>query len=140
VKDTAQVPGGSDWICLALAGHDGGSINPRGLYQDGIGYQRLDLVSLNGGTFVAKQDNPGACPGDGWQLVTSQGKRGVAGERGPQGERGPAGPPGKDAAKFVGWDVDSTSFTVTPLMSDGSKGPPLHLHALFQQFLNEVAR
>jgi hypothetical protein len=74
-------------------------------------------------------------------LVAAPGKRGVAGERGPQGDRGPtgaAGPPGKDAATIVCWTVDRASYTVTPVMSDGTSNPPLNLRSLFEQFLDEV--
>jgi hypothetical protein len=86
-------------------------------------------------------DKPGACPGPGWQLLAAPGKRGVAGERGPQGDRGPAGVagrPGKDAGTVVRWDIDRAAYTVTPIMSDGTSGPPLNLRGLFQQFLDEV--
>src|SRR5262249_11431073 len=31
-KDTAQVPGGSDWICVARAGHDGLTLNVCGMF------------------------------------------------------------------------------------------------------------
>jgi hypothetical protein len=31
-KDTAQVPGGSDWICVARAGRDGLTPNARGRF------------------------------------------------------------------------------------------------------------
>src|SRR6516164_3246447 len=58
-----------------------------------------------------------------------------AGERGPQG---PAGPPGKDAVKLVRWTLDRATYTATPVMSDGSWGPPLDLRALFEQFWDEV--
>ena len=69
------------------------------------------------------------------QLLASPGKRGVAGERGPQG---PAGPPGKDAVKLVRWMLDRATYTATPVLSDGSWGPALELHALFEQFWDEV--
>ena len=41
---------------------------------------------------MARRDNPGPCPGDGWQLLASVGKTGRPGERGGIGTRGPAGP------------------------------------------------
>ena len=50
---------------------------------------------LNGASFFAKRDNPGQCPGDGWQLMAMQGKQGKPGDRGqtgPKGDRGLAGP------------------------------------------------
>jgi hypothetical protein len=47
-------------------------------------------VALGGASFGARRDDPGPCPGDGWQLIAAQGKRGNAGERGAsvKGERG----------------------------------------------------
>jgi hypothetical protein len=141
LRDTGESPDNeTHWRCLAAPGRDAKSIRHRGTFTEGSEYAAYDAVALNGGSFLALRDKPGPCPGPGWQLLAAPGKRGVAGERGPQGDRGSAGPPGKDAATFVGWDIDSASFTVTLVMSDGTKGPPLHLHALFQQFLDEVAR
>ena len=42
---------------------------------------------LNGASFAAKADNPGPCPGEGWQMFSEKGR---AGEPGQRGERGPA--------------------------------------------------
>jgi len=141
LHDTGEGPENeAHWRCLAAPGRDAKSLRHRGTFKEDSEYAAFDVVALNSGSFLALHDKPGACPGPGWQLLASPGKRGVAGERGPQGDRGPAGPPGKDAATLVGWDIDSASFTVTPVMSDGTKGPPLYLHALFQQFLDEVGR
>jgi hypothetical protein len=72
-------------------GLDGNSITVRGTFDATAEYRRLDVVALNGGCFIARKDAPGPCPGSGWQLLASQGKRGVAGEK---GERGPQGGPG----------------------------------------------
>jgi hypothetical protein len=95
----------------------------RGTYQAGISYVRGDMVALDGGSFVARKDNPGKCPGDGWQLMAKQGQRGIAG---PQGERGPAG------KTITGWVVDRSEFRITPRLSDGSLGPALELRELFE--------
>lgn len=95
-RDTGREPPHEDWLCLASAGTDGadgtsfaieGTFDP--LRAD---YRRLSVVALNGGSFVARRDNPGPCPGDGWQLLASVGKTGRPGERGGIGARGPAGP------------------------------------------------
>src|SRR5262249_41492030 len=85
LKDTAQVPGGSDWICLALAGRDGVTPDVRGTYKPGKDYKYLDIVALNGGSFIARTDDPGECPGPGWQLLASRGKTGDKGLPGPRG-------------------------------------------------------
>src|SRR5262249_42003687 len=98
-------------------------------------YRRLDVVALNGGCFIARKDVPGPCPGSGWQLLASQGKRGVAGEK---GERGPKGDPGLSDATIREWKVDRVRYVATPVMSDGREGPPLELRGLFEQFLHET--
>ena len=37
---------------------------------------------LNGGSFLALREKPGAGPGPGWQLLAAPGKRGIAGKKG----------------------------------------------------------
>lgn len=44
-------------------------------------YRALDVVALNGASFTARRDNPGPCPGAGWQLSAAQGKSGKPGPR-----------------------------------------------------------
>jgi hypothetical protein len=55
------------------------TFNIVGTYDAEKTYQALDVVALNSSWFVAKRDNPGPCPGDGWQA-------GPSGRRGPRGE------------------------------------------------------
>src|SRR5262249_40218700 len=99
-------------------------VRVKGTYQVGANYSRGDMVALDGGSFVARKDNPGPCPGGGWQLMAKQGQRGIAG---PEGKRGPPG------AVITGWILDRSTYRITPRMSDGSLGPPLELRALFEQ-------
>jgi hypothetical protein len=145
-RDTGQAPPHADFLCLARAGRDGEdgrTPQVRGLWQaDGV-YQALDLVSLNGSSFIAKHDKPGICPGEGWQLIVSQGKQGKPGEQGPQGlpgEKGARGDRGADGRnlELTSWHIDHKSYVITPLLSDGKRGPSLNLRALFQQFLDEM--
>src|SRR5262245_20942331 len=77
-RDTGQAPLHSDWICLAAPGRDGRSVTVRGTFDEAADYQRLDIVAFNGGSFIALKDAPGSCPGPGWQLFASPGKRGIA--------------------------------------------------------------
>jgi hypothetical protein len=134
-RDTGQPPSHADWICLATAGRDGNSITVRGTFDETAEYRRLDVVALNGGSFIARKDAPGPCPGPGWQLLASQGKRGAAGEK---GERGPKGDAGASGATILGWKLDRERYVAIPVMSDGSEGPPLELRGLFEQFFSEV--
>lgn len=95
-RDTGRAPPHEDWCCLAAAGRDGEdgrSFNIRGTWEDGQAYRHLDVVALNGAAFAARHDEPGPCPGNGWQMIAAQGKRGNPGEPGRaiRGEPGPAG-------------------------------------------------
>jgi len=112
----------------------------RGTFDETVEYHLLDVVALNGGSFIALKDAPGPCPGSGWQLLASQGKRGVAGEKGERGAQGPQGNPGLSGATIRGWQIDREKYVATPIMSDGSKGPPLELSELFQQFFADVQK
>jgi hypothetical protein len=84
-KDTGKSPAHEDWSCIVTAGRDGAegkSFSVRGTWEPFADYGAFDVVACNGASFVAKNDNPGECPGDGWQLMAAQGKRGKPGERG----------------------------------------------------------
>lgn len=63
------------------------------------------------------------------------GHDGRPGERGPKGADGRPGAPGP---RPVSWDIDAEQFAVTPLMSDGRRGPTLHLRALFEEFNAQI--
>jgi hypothetical protein len=71
-KDTAQKPGGTDWVCVARAGSDAITPVVRGTYSVHEKYRQLDIVALDGGSFIATCDGPGLCPGAGWQLVQAR--------------------------------------------------------------------
>ena len=95
IRDTGRQPPHDDWLCIAQAGRpgvDGRSFVVRGTWEPDGMYRELDVVAMNGASFVAKSDDPGPCPGDGWQLMSAQGKRGKTGEEGPKGNVGPKGP------------------------------------------------
>jgi hypothetical protein len=100
-------------------GKDGHTIVPRGTWSESESYGALDIVALNGGSFIALQDDPGLCPGDGWQLLTSPGKRGREGERGPRGEKGEKGERGEPGPKVVAI-THSDEGVLTLTNSDGS--------------------
>jgi len=134
--DTAKAPWTEDWALLAAAGAPGKNPVMRGTYNPAAEYSQLDCVALNGSTFIALRDAAGACPGAHWQLVASCGKRGPPGARGIMGLRGERG---EAAPAIRSWEVDRARYVATPVMSDGSRGPPLELHALFEQFLLETS-
>ena len=69
----------------------------RGTFNPNTEYGQLDVVALNGSSFIALRDAPGACPGANWQLVASCGRRGPKGERGEHGR----------VATIVSWQIDT---------------------------------
>jgi hypothetical protein len=137
LRDTGQEPGGTDWVQIARAGRDGIIPRLRGTYDAKESYKKFDIVALNGSSFIARKDDPGECPGSGWQLHASAGRSGGRGERGEQGPRGMQGPKG-DPVSITGWEVDAASYMATPILSGGHKGPPLQLRDLFKQFIADT--
>lgn len=80
--DTGRAPPHDDWTCLAARGQDGvdgRSFTVCGTFDPERDYEALSVVALGGASFVAKHDSPGSCPGEGWQLMSQQGKRGAPG-------------------------------------------------------------
>ena len=119
LRDTGKAPPHDDWRCIVPAGRDGAdgkSFTIRGTWAADQEYRHLDLVALDGGTFVALRDAPGECPGADWQLVSPRGKPGRPGDRGPQGERGARGEPGP---AVTGIEIDHTGM-VALRNADGS--------------------
>lgn len=125
VRDTGKAPGHEDWICIAERGvdgqngqdgADGRSFVIRGTWLEINQYRMLDVVALNGASFVAKRDDPGPCPGEGWQLMAAQGKRGQMGE-GKKGDTGVRGLPGEP---IVSMSVDDDGV-LTLTNGDGSQ-------------------
>lgn len=95
LRDTGKVPPHEDWRCIVsrgAAGPEGRSPNPRGTYASDATYAQFDFVMLGGSSFIARHDDPGPCPGEGWQLLASGGSKGKAGERGDAGRPGAPGP------------------------------------------------
>ena len=136
----AGAPPHADWICIAARGKD--AVMPKivGTYREGEPYRAMNIVALGGSSFMARADDPGPCPGDGWQLIASagkQGKPGLPGDRGETGTRGERGLPGI-APVILGWKIDRAAYTATPIMSDGSEVEPLQLRGLFEQFHDEA--
>lgn len=112
LRDTGRDPSHEDWQCIAAAGRDGKdglSFTIRGTFAADADYAALDVVALNGASFVARRDNPGACPGNGWQMIAAQGKRGNPGEPGRAGPKGDRGAPG---VPLVAASVDDDGLLV----------------------------
>jgi hypothetical protein len=67
-----------------------------------------------------------------------KGDRGRDGHDGPRGEVGPRGEEGDPGPRSVAWAVNDAEYSVTPIMSDGSNGPTLHLRGLFETYNAQV--
>jgi hypothetical protein len=112
-------------------GVDGRTLfNIRDTYDAAEKYLMGDVVTVNASWFVARKDEPGPCPGPDWKA----GPSGRKGEPGPRGQRGEPGP----VRDIAAWDIDRKRFTASPVLTDGSKGPPLNLRELFEQFQAEA--
>jgi len=135
IRDTASAPPDEDWICLASAGIDAISPTVRSTWLATETYSKLDIVALDGSSFIARKDNPGPCPGDDWQMIVGRGRPGKQGERGTKGDRGEPGEPG---AIILAWKIDRENYTITPMMSDGTKALPINMRELFEQFQAEA--
>lgn len=114
LRHTGKAPPHEDWRCIARAGRDGAAgrgINVRSTWSAAETYAANDLVALDGGSFVARRDDPGPCPGEGWQLVAMRGKPGKPGEKGDKGDtvKGDRGPPGPGVAAL---SIDETGLVV----------------------------
>lgn len=107
--DTGREPPHGDWTCLAERGEDGRSPVFLGTYKPEAEYRYFDAVARDGGTFVALRDNPGPCPGDGWQIMAMRGKAGPA----IKGDPGPPGEPGRDAEEVAGLYRDGEAVVLT---------------------------
>lgn len=117
LKDTGEAPGHEDWALLAARGRDATEITHCGSYNPDAEYGRNDIVALDGGSFIAVRDDPGACPGDGWRLLVARGKAGRPGDQGPRGEAGKEGPQGKDGVSIV--DVHLEGFALIVSLTNG---------------------
>ena len=116
-------------------GNDGRSFVIRDTYDPSEAYKALDVVTLNATWFIARKDEPGVCPGADWKA----GPTGRRGEKGERGERGPRGELGQAGREVTAWEINRKDYSLVPVMSDGNKGPPIPLRALFEQFQAETA-
>ncbi|HMF27793.1 MAG TPA: hypothetical protein VKE42_03420 [Candidatus Cybelea sp.] len=145
-RDTGTAPAADHphWICIARAGHDGCdglSPNVCGAFDPGKKYFRLDIVEFHGASYIARCDDPGACPGDddtGWQLLSRAGPRGDTGPVGPRGRKGETGARGEDGPTIINWTLDRKRYCAVPTLSNGTQGAVLELRGLFEQFLLET--
>ena len=107
-----------------------------GYWPKATSYGELDIVALNGGSFIARQDNPGACPGDGWQLHRPKAKPRQAGEPAASASRRTraSGRQGR-ARRGAGELADRRRANIVLARYVGwAQGTALNLRKLFEQF------
>lgn len=130
-RDTAARPPHDDWAPVAMAGIDGISGEARGLYDPDAAYLKLDRVAMDGSEWIARQDDPGPLPGDGWMLSAR------AGSKGKTGDRGLMGPPGDKGADGIGIaEVTVRDFSVILEMTDG-RTSRIDLRGMFERYHQE---
>lgn len=73
------------------------AITPKGEYSNATTYQSLDLITYNGGSYLALKETTGNLPTNNeyWQLIAEKGKDGEKGEQGIQGVQGIQGEKGE---------------------------------------------
>jgi hypothetical protein len=134
-EDTGSKPGDQEfWTCVTRAGRDAVQVTPKGEWSKGAEYGVLNLVSFEGGSYLATRDNPGR-PGDdeSWQAIASRGAKGDPGPRGPRGNRGDRGA-ADPRVTISAWSINVEEYRATPVLSNGEVGASLDLRPLFQQF------
>jgi hypothetical protein len=112
----------------------GKTMRVRGTFIPGTRYEQLDVVAMDGSSFVATEDAPGPCPGKGWQLLAKAGSRGARGFDGPRGERGDAATAGPG---FNAFHVDPKTYILSIITTDG-RVHALPLRGLFEQFVRDL--
>jgi hypothetical protein len=93
----------------------------------------LNIVAFNGSSFIARWNDPGECPGDGWQLIASCGKAGKPGPIGPRGDRGERGASGVSVVRS---EVDGNAYTIKLILSDGTD-LAIPCRAMFERYHEE---
>lgn len=88
------------------------SFNPRGVWDSSKRYARLDVVSLNGNSYVSQIDNNGEKPAKdakGWMLLAQRGAAAGGGGQTPE----PASLQPLTAGATIAWDLINPVATVT---------------------------
>ena len=109
-------------------GPEGRTGEARGLYDPGENYGKLDRVAFDGSEWIARYDDPGPLPGDGWMLAARAGSKGKAGPAGPRGEKGETG---------IGVaDIAVRDFSVILELTDG-RTHRIDLRGMFERYHQE---
>ena len=80
------------------------SVTPKGAYNSTTIYERLDIVSDNGKSYLSRIDknNKSLTDTTAWQLLVEGGDKGEKGDTGPKGDKGEKGDTGDTGYKTIG--------------------------------------
>lgn len=118
-------------------GKDAPRVIVRGVYDPTQTYADLNVVVLDGSSWIARVKTPTTAPGEGgdWLLLAGRGKRGERGEHGPSGRQGIMG---NDAPRIRSWRKDG--YKAIPVLSDGTEAVALDLREFFEIYHSESVR
>lgn len=138
---TAHVPHDENeaWVIIAQKGDDAYPGQPKGLYDENGEYRARDTVAKDGSLWMARRDDPGPLPGDGWMLAAKAGSKGAPGPAGPSGPQGPKGKDGVgiDLSKEPTIDTKNWRFII-PLTNGTNM--TLDMEPMLRAFWDEVNR
>ena len=100
----------------------------QGTWQNGVVYNRLDLVEYQGSTYIAVQGTNGSenpLNTNFWSLFASGGEQGLIGPKGPQGLIGPEGSQGPEGPQGSEGQQGPVGLpgVIGPEGSEGPQGP-----------------
>jgi hypothetical protein len=132
IKDSGRPPPHEDWVCMARAGRAARTPRVCGTWSPDGQYRALELL-------VHRDQGQFRYLSRGWMAGSHAARQArPAGPRAERGEKGERGPPGQSAPLIVSWVVERTSYSVVPILFDGTEGPRLELRPLFEQFHAET--
>jgi hypothetical protein len=93
------------------------AITPKGEYSNATTYQLLDLITYEGGSYLALKETTGNLPtnNDYWQLIAEKGQNGEQGEKGKDGQNGKDG---KTPIKGTDYYTDADKQEIVNLVLD----------------------
>ena len=96
------------------------AITPKGEYSNATTYQNLDLITYQGGSYLALKETTGILPTNNeyWQLIAEKGQDGEKGETGERGEKGQDGIDGKTPVKGTDYYTEADKQEMIDLVLD----------------------
>lgn len=98
------------------------AFTPKGEYNPETAYQKFNVVTSGGSSYVALQPTTGNAPPNPayWQLLAAAGEQGKQGVQGPPGEKGSTGEPGQAATIQVGSVTTGAAGSQASVVNSGT--------------------